>query len=99
MLPRCPRDMDTLPPAPAAPDPASPVRTPDVVRRVGVEIEFLGLSARDAALILARHFGGVTDAEDPHAYRIRGTRLGDIAVEMDMRHIHPRRRRGTLMVR
>jgi hypothetical protein len=70
-----------------------------MVRRVGVEIEFLGLSARDAALVLARHFGGATDAEDPYAYRIQGTRLGDLLVEMDLRHIHPRRRRETLMLR
>src|SRR3954454_15900457 len=78
MLSRCPWDMDTSPPGPTAPDPAPPVRTPDMVRRVGVEIEFLGLSARDAALVLARHFGGTADAEDPHAYRIQGTWLGDL---------------------
>jgi Putative amidoligase enzyme len=90
--------MDAVPPVHIAPRPVLPNRTPGADRRVGVEIEFLGLSARAAAMILARHFGGAAEAEDPHAYRIQGTRLGDIAVEMDLRHVHPRRR-GNLMVK
>src|SRR4051812_18739781 len=61
------------------------------VRRVGVEIEFLGLSAREAANVLARHLGASADAEDPHAYRLCGTRLGDVSVETDLRRVHPQR--------
>ncbi|MFL5251674.1 MAG: amidoligase family protein [Rhodopila sp.] len=90
--------MDAVPPVHIAPRPVLPNRTPGADRRVGVEIEFLGLSARAAAMALARHYGSVAEAEDPHAWRIQGTRLGDIAVEMDLRHVHPRRR-ADLMVK
>jgi len=62
-----------------------------VGRRVGIEIEFTGLSARAAADFIARALGGSIDAEDPHAFRIRGTRLGDMRIETDLRHVHPQR--------
>jgi hypothetical protein len=58
---------------------------------VGVEIEFLGLSARAAAEALAHDLGGSTVSEDPHAFRICGTPLGDLLVETDLRHAHPQR--------
>jgi len=61
------------------------------LRRVGLEIEFLGPSARVAAEALARHFVGTVIAEDPHAFRIHGTRLGDMSVETDLRYLHPKR--------
>jgi len=61
------------------------------VRRVGVEVEFLGPSAAVAAAALARDLGGVVEPEDPHAIKVRGTRLGDLSVELDLRHIHPAR--------
>lgn len=59
------------------------------VRRVGVEVEFLGPSAAVAAAALARDLGGVVEPEDPHAIKVRGTHLGNLAVELDLRHIHP----------
>jgi hypothetical protein len=61
------------------------------LRRVGIEIEFLGLSARAAAKALAQNLGGVFETEDPHAFMIRGTRLGDLLIETDLRHVHPER--------
>lgn len=61
------------------------------LRQVGIEIEFLGLSAKAAAEVLARGLGGSIAMEDPHAFRILGTGLGDIAVETDLRHVHPGR--------
>src|SRR5829696_143418 len=61
------------------------------VRRVGVEVEFLGPSVSTAADALARDLGGVAEPEDPHAIKVRGTRLGDLSVELDLRHIHPAR--------
>jgi hypothetical protein len=64
------------------------------LRRVGVEIEFLGLSARIAAEAVVRHFGGDLEAEDPHAFRIRGTRLGSMSIETDLRYVHPKRHPG-----
>ncbi|WP_084327797.1 amidoligase family protein [Salinarimonas rosea] len=60
-------------------------------RRVGVEIEFMGASARAAAIALAHDLGGSVEVEDPHAFRVCGTRFGPIAVEMDLRHVHPHR--------
>jgi hypothetical protein len=64
--------------------------TAGALRRVGVEIEFLGLSAHQAAAVIARKAGGLLVEEDPHAVRVRST-LGDFAVEMDLRHLHPHR--------
>ena len=61
------------------------------LRRVGVEIEFLGLSARAAARSLAIDLGGTCQAEDPHAFRVSGTHLGDLLIETDLRHVHPDR--------
>jgi hypothetical protein len=61
------------------------------LRRVGVEVEFLGPSVRVAAAALARDLGGVVEPEDAHAIKVRGTRLGNLSVELDLRHIHPSR--------
>ncbi|WP_246389361.1 amidoligase family protein [Microvirga mediterraneensis] len=60
-------------------------------RRVGVEIEFLGPTARAAAEALANDLGGSCEAEDPHAFRVTGTGLGDLLIETDLRHVHPDR--------
>jgi hypothetical protein len=61
------------------------------LRRVGVEIEFLGPSARGAAQALASNLGGICEAEDPHAFKVSGTALGDLLVEADLRLVHPNR--------
>jgi hypothetical protein len=61
------------------------------LRRVGVEIEFLGPSAQVAAEALAHDLGGACKAEDPHAFRVSGVGLGDLLVETDLRHVHPDR--------
>jgi hypothetical protein len=69
-------------------------------RRVGVEVEFTGLGARAAARALAAGLGGTAvEEQDPHAFRVRGTRLGDLAVELDLRHAHPRAHADTLPFR
>lgn len=60
-------------------------------RRVGVEVEFTRLSERRAAEILVREAGGTLREEDPHAFHVVGSRLGDLCVELDMRHAHPHR--------
>jgi hypothetical protein len=61
------------------------------LRRVGVEIEFLGLSARVAAQALAHDLGGIFEEQDPHAFKVSGTGLGDLFIETDLRHVHPNR--------
>jgi hypothetical protein len=56
--------------------------------------------ARAAARALAAGLGGTAvEEEDPHAFRVRGTRLGDLAVELDLRHAHPRAHADTLPFR
>ncbi len=78
--------------APAA-EPALPKSAP-AIRQVGVEIEFLGPGAAVAASALAADLGGELSAEDPHAWRVRGSRLGDLRVDLDLRHVHPQRHPG-----
>lgn len=69
------------------------------VRRVGVEVEFAGLTAGAAARALRSALGGAVETLDPHAFRVRGTKLGDLAVELDLRYAHPGRRDPTLPIR
>lgn len=58
-------------------------------RTVGVEVEFANLDAPSAAAVVHRLYGGALEPEDPHRCRVTGTRLGDFAVELDMRSAHP----------
>nr|WP_246543995.1 amidoligase family protein [Ancylobacter dichloromethanicus] len=69
----------------------APLTTDGRRRRVGVEIEFTHLCEREAARCLSEYLGGRVEEEDPNAYRIAGSRLGDIGVELDIRHVHPKR--------
>lgn len=69
------------------------------VRKVGVEVEFIGLSARVAAQALRDAFGGLLLEEDPHAYLVRTDRLGELIVELDIRYAHALREDRTLPVR
>ncbi len=79
---------------PEALSPPVLVTSGGALRRVGIEFEFLGPSARGAAGAIARDLGGSIEAEDPNAFRIRNTRLGDLAVETDLRYLHPERHPG-----
>ena len=67
----------------------SPLTVEGRPRLVGVEIEFVDLSERKAAECLQTMLGGTVEEEDPYAYRLTGSRLGDIGIELDMRHVHP----------
>lgn len=58
-------------------------------RRVGVEVEFAGLAARPAALALRDRLGGMLEERDRNGFVVRGSGLGDIAVELDLRYVHP----------
>ncbi|WP_371347297.1 amidoligase family protein [Ancylobacter sp. IITR112] len=75
--------------------PFDPLPTPSTdhgrSRRVGVEIEFTRLAEREAARCLSAVLGGSVEEEDPHAFRLVGSRLGTIGIELDMRHVHPKR--------
>jgi hypothetical protein len=59
------------------------------IRTIGLEIEFGGLPGSRAAELVRAHFGGVVIEEDPNAWRIEGTTLGDFAVELDIWFAHP----------
>jgi hypothetical protein len=65
-------------------------------RTVGVEIEFAGPSAEEAARALTGPMGGLLVEDDPHSYRIRGTAIGDISVELDFRILHLEKKKGLL---
>lgn len=64
-------------------------------RRVGVEAEFTGISVKRATQALADALGGRVVQEDAHAWRVIGCALGDLRLELDMRHLHPHRREET----
>lgn len=76
-----------------------PAPQPETPRLIGVELEFMGPSARHAAQALAAGIGGEVVAEDAHAFAVRGSELGDLAVELDLRYAHPQRHGKTLPVR
>lgn len=70
-----------------------------VVRRVGVEVEFQGISARAAAQALEAGLGGTLVKEDPHAFHVLDTSVGRLTVELDVRHAHPQRSAATVRIR
>lgn len=57
-------------------------------RRVGVELEFAAVTARDAAAIVKKSFGGTVTQIDQHCYTITGTALGDFRSELDSQFLH-----------
>ena len=59
------------------------------LRKVGIEIEFAGISANAAALAIAQKFGGKIQEVSRHRHRVVGTRLGDFTAELDSRFAHP----------
>ncbi|TWA85117.1 putative amidoligase enzyme [Azospirillum brasilense] len=69
--------------------PPHPTTTDGAPRTVGVEVEFANLDAPSAAAVVRRLYGGALEPESPHRCRVTGTRLGDFAVELDMRSAHP----------
>ncbi len=95
--------MRQVEPAHAAPSPMDFDSPPHLTngegrpRTVGVEIEFAGLSAVAAADVLARALGGTVIEEDPHAFLVQGSAIGDISVSLDVRYLHPGKGDGTLL--
>jgi hypothetical protein len=81
--------------------PLSPPRAarPDgAQRRIGIEIEFAALRARDAAELVSARFGGALRQLDPHRYAIEETGHGVFTVELDAQYVHPNERLETLEV-
>ncbi len=84
--------------APLAPSAADFARPPILhnaegrMRTVGVEMEFSGPTAEETAQALVRDFGGAVEMEDPHYFRVRGSALGDLSIELDSRMMHPEKK-------
>jgi Putative amidoligase enzyme len=79
-------DAPLLPPRPLRPDGAP--------RRVGVEIEFAGVDGREVAGLARQVYGGAIEEDDPYRYRVRGTSVGDLTVELDMSAAHAEKNAG-----
>jgi hypothetical protein len=58
-------------------------------RRVGVELEFTGPDCRTVAGIARDLFGGRLEERDAYCFRVEGSELGDLTIELDMRAAHP----------
>lgn len=61
------------------------------IRRIGVEVEFGGVSVDDAAVLVAGRFGGRIGRMDSHRSVVSGTALGDFTVELDSQYAHPKK--------
>jgi len=69
-----------------------------VVRRVGVEIEFAGLSPERAAKLVREHFGGDMEPGDTEfMFTVAGTRWGEFRIELDTRFVHPEKNLGDVL--
>lgn len=72
---------------------AAPPPIPDnargETRKVGVELEFAGLTARAAAEVVARKFGGRIEMADPHRFKVETAAWGTFVVELDFVSAHP----------
>ena len=68
----------------------APLATPNALseRRVGIEVEFGGLSARAAARLIQDHAGGELEELDPHRFMLHGTSLGELTLELDSKFAH-----------
>ena len=57
-------------------------------RRIGVEIEFIGVSCERAAELVRDLYGGAMRPLDSYRFLVTGTRLGDFTVELDCQYAH-----------
>ena len=53
------------------------------LRRVGIEIEFGGLRLHDAISLVVSVFGGTAEEQRYNAWRVLGSEIGDVIVEID----------------
>lgn len=76
------------------PSPPRPLNAQGLPRRVGVELEFGELDPGLAAQLVANRFGGTQVELDAHRYAVRGSRIGDFTIELDISSAHRERRAG-----
>ncbi|MBA1154921.1 amidoligase family protein [Microvirga mediterraneensis] len=65
------------------------------MRTVGIEIEFVGPSAETTVQALQEALGGRLIEQDPHAFALKESAVGDLTVELDSRILHPGKQAGT----
>jgi hypothetical protein len=82
--------MTDQPTDPCAPWPGAGERSAETgaERRVGVELEFLGLDASSAATVIQARLGGALSEISRHRVVVRDAALGDFRVELDMKYAH-----------
>jgi putative amidoligase enzyme len=68
--------------------PPCPVTDRGEARRIGVEIEFAGISCEAAAELVRGLFGGRIEEHDPYRFTVRDTRYGGFEVELDSQFAH-----------
>lgn len=73
--------------APGFPLPPVSTKTSGEIRRVGVEIEFAGLSLVDIVRLIREQFGGSVVAHSAYEHTVAGTSLGDFKVELDFQYL------------
>lgn len=69
--------------------PPIPRNAEGTMRRVGVEIEFAGITPANAAQLVHELFGGQVVTLSPHRLRVDETRWGAFGIELDARVAHP----------
>jgi hypothetical protein len=76
-------------PSPAPWDPPPRPLGPDgAPRRIGVEMEFNGLSVADAAAVVRDTMGGTLRRENDFRWHVEGAQLGDFLCELDVKFAH-----------
>ncbi|SDK95167.1 Putative amidoligase enzyme [Franzmannia pantelleriensis] len=69
--------------------PPTPKNAEGKTRRVGVEIEFAGITPANAAQLVCELFGGQVVVVSPHRLKVEGTRWGEFGIELDAKVAHP----------
>ncbi len=65
------------------------------VRRIGVELEMIGLSVDETSRAVARHVNGKLQERSRYEHSIQGDEAGDWIVELDFEYLKQKGRRGS----
>jgi hypothetical protein len=77
--------------------PPEPLNFAGRPRRVGIEIEFGGISVADAAALVQELYGGRVMEVSRHRLEVVATRFGDFRIEIDSHFVHGAPGGGTLV--
>ncbi|MEQ8734570.1 MAG: amidoligase family protein [Rhodospirillaceae bacterium] len=76
--------------SPQVNDPPNPETADGKIRRVGVELEFGGVTAERAAQIVQSVCGGEIKALSEHRYKVDTPDFSEFVIEIDSQYAHPR---------